>query len=341
MESKNLIIRPSNREDLETFYKWEIMPEVTKFFSIRDNQTMEEVVEVFEEAEVNSASKQFTIIAKEENSISNGQEKLIGRIVLADIIPGWKCEIFRIYIGELEYRGRGLGEEAMKLIMNYCFNKLDVVRLYLDHYTDNPASHLYLKLGFSYEGILRKNCRKNGILYDVHLMSILRDEYNEKRFYSILEELNIDDYIIREHEALFSTNQEGAENFMFPGVNLKNLLIKDKKTMKYYLLVLEDHVRMNQKHFKQLTGWRKNRFATEEELWELMKIKPGSVTPYGLFNDSERKITLVLGRDIVNADNKEWLNLHPCRNTATISIHKIDFMRIMNYFGNEIILENE
>ena len=53
-------------------------------------------------------------------------------------------------------------------------------RVYLDHYTGNPAAHLYLNLGFQYEGVLRKNCRKNGVLYDVHLMSMLAEEYFEK-----------------------------------------------------------------------------------------------------------------------------------------------------------------
>ena len=164
---------------------------------------------------------------------------------------------------------------------------------------------------------------------------------NEKRLYEILDELNITDFEVHEHEALFSVFQEGAEDLLFPGINLKNLLIKDKKADHYYLVVLEDHRRMDQKHFKQLTGWGKNRFAFPEELWDLMKLKPGSVTPYGLFNDTEKKITVVLGNEIVSAGDEEVLNLHPCRNTATISIRKRDFMKILDYFGNEVILETD
>ena len=70
-------------------------------------------------------------------------------------------------------------QDSWKIMMKYCFEELDFKRLYLDHYTGNPASKLYLSLGFKYEGVLRKNCRKNGILYDVHLMSMLREEYDE------------------------------------------------------------------------------------------------------------------------------------------------------------------
>ena len=99
--------------------------------------------------------------------------RMIGRIVLADIEDEWKAEIWRIYIADTALRGRGLGKEAMLAMMKYCFEELNLKRLYLDHYTGNPASFLYQSLGFKYEGVLRDNCRKNGRLYDVHLMSML------------------------------------------------------------------------------------------------------------------------------------------------------------------------
>ena len=134
METKDLIIRPSQWADLEQFHLWELRPEVMEFFSIRDGQIIEE---------------------------------------------SWKAELWRIYIADASLRGRGLGRQAMEAVMKYCFDELGLAWLYLDHYTGNPASHLYLSLGFRYEGILRQNCRKNGVLYDVHLMSMLRDEYCE------------------------------------------------------------------------------------------------------------------------------------------------------------------
>jgi len=172
METERLIIRESLWEDIDTFHKWEQMPEVTEFFSIRDGQTKEDVIRKFVADDNNPQSEQFTILLKETG-------RPIGRIVLGDIEDGWKAEIWRIYIGELELRGKGLGKEAMKAMMKYCFEDLGLARVYLDHYTGNPASYLYLSLGFKYEGVLRHNCRKNGILYDVHLMSMLKDEYEE------------------------------------------------------------------------------------------------------------------------------------------------------------------
>ncbi len=171
-ETENLIIRRTQFEDLEQFYLWEQRPEVTEFFSIRDGQTREEVYHKFFADEDNPSAEQFTILMK------NGSP--IGRIVLADIIPGWKAELWRIYIGDASLRGKGYGRQAMEAIMAHCFEDLQLERLYLDHYTGNPAGFLYENLGFHREGVLRKNCRKNGVLYDVHLMSMLRSEYFTK-----------------------------------------------------------------------------------------------------------------------------------------------------------------
>lgn len=186
LETNDLIIRPSEWNDMEEFCRWEKLPEVTEFFSIRDGQTMEDVVRKFVADEEDPKAQQFTILLKEEGfeAAEDGDVNLqyagtrkIGRIVLADIEDGWKGEIWRIYIGDKTLRGKGYGKQAMEAMMGYCFDVLGLERLYLDHYTGNPAAGLYLSLGFKYEGVLRQNCRKNGILYDVHLMSMLREEY--------------------------------------------------------------------------------------------------------------------------------------------------------------------
>ncbi len=202
IETERLLIRPSRWEDMDAFYEWELLPTVTKFFSIRDNQSKEEVVRKYIADSDDPKAQQFTICLKQgvcpEQEICRGQEaqpapqeaatpspatcyegKPIGRIVLADIEAEWKAEIWRIYIADTALRGKGLGKEAMLAMMKYCFEDLKLKRLYLDHYTGNPAGFLYQSLGFKYEGVLRDNCRKNGKLYDVHLMSMLAAEYED------------------------------------------------------------------------------------------------------------------------------------------------------------------
>ena len=180
IETERLVIRPSRWYDTDNFYEWELLPEVTKFFSIRDNQSKEDVVRKYVADSDDPKARQFTICLKAGTpGIPEAGGRMIGRIVLADIEDEWKAEIWRIYIADTALRGRGLGKEAMLAMMKYCFEELNLKRLYLDHYTGNPASFLYQSLGFKYEGVLRDNCRKNGRLYDVHLMSMLASEYAE------------------------------------------------------------------------------------------------------------------------------------------------------------------
>ena len=173
LTTKDLILRPSSSGDLGTFFKWEQDPSVTEFFSIRDGQTMEEVTQKYLADKDDPAAAQFTICKKDGTPV--------GRIVFADIIEGWKAELWRIYIADPALRGKGYGKQAMEAVMRWCFEDLKLERLYLDHYTGNPAAGLYLHLGFRYEGILRRNCCKNGKLYDVHLMSMLKEEYENRK----------------------------------------------------------------------------------------------------------------------------------------------------------------
>lgn len=170
LETADLILRESTVEDLEQFYQWELRPEVNAFFSIPDGQSREAVEMEFHKAQANPETRQYTIAMKSDGSLA-------GRVILGDRLEGWKVEIFRIYLGELSLRGKGYGRQAMEAVLRLCFEDWGMERVYLDHYTGNPASKLYQSLGFQYEGILRNNCRKNGILYDVNLMSMLRAEY--------------------------------------------------------------------------------------------------------------------------------------------------------------------
>ena len=186
METKDLIIRETEFQDLDVFDEWERMPSVTEFFSIPADQTREDLYHKFFQDKDDPAAQQFTILlkpqaggdlSKEGGETDEGAPIPIGRIVLADIIPGWKAELWRIYIADTSLRGKGYGRQALTAMIHYGFQELALQRFYLDFYSGNPAEHLYKSVGFQEEGVLRGNCRKDGVLHDVHLMSMMRDEY--------------------------------------------------------------------------------------------------------------------------------------------------------------------
>ena len=162
----------------------------------------------------------------------------------------------------------------------------------------------------------------------------------EARLYQIFEEIGITDYEIHEHQAVFTIAEIDEVGLDMPGLNLKNLLIKDKKDNQFYMVILDDHRHMDMKHFQELTGWSKKvRFANEEELMELLHLAPGSVSPFGIIHDRNHQVVVVLGREITAADEDALVNFHSNRNTATLSLKKSDFLRFLRHQETKLILE--
>ena len=110
----------------------------------------------------------------------NSSKLPIGTIQLYDINKFDRNCMFGIRIGKTEYRGKGLGVEAINLIVQYAFNVLKLKRVSLKVYEYNKnAVKCYLKTGFEIEGKLRKSVKIDGIYYDEILMSIINpEEYN-------------------------------------------------------------------------------------------------------------------------------------------------------------------
>jgi RimJ/RimL family protein N-acetyltransferase len=70
--------------------------------------------------------------------------------------------------------------EAIKLILDYAFNQLGLVRVQARVHRPNEASSLLLKkCGFTYEGAWRKASWKNDDWHDFLWYSILDDEYRQ------------------------------------------------------------------------------------------------------------------------------------------------------------------
>lgn len=74
--------------------------------------------------------------------------------------------------------GFGLGRSILKELIRITFTEFKAHRMFLDVYDDNlRARHLYENLGFRYEGIMRDAARRDNVWCDLHLMSLLEDEY--------------------------------------------------------------------------------------------------------------------------------------------------------------------
>lgn len=173
MESNHLLIRLTVFEDCTYFSKWVSEdPEVSQFFTMDQGRSYNEIAEEFVIRTLDPTMLQFTIVSKDI-------EAPVGRIWISRIDRhADSLDITRIYIGDKNFRGKGFGEESLRLLLEYCFMNLHMERVTLDHMPANQrAANLYLKLGFQYEGTMRHSGKKDGVYVDLKLMSMLRAEY--------------------------------------------------------------------------------------------------------------------------------------------------------------------
>ena len=105
-------------------------------------------------------------------------DELIGQISLHNIDHLHRNAFLGIMIGEVEHHGKGYGAEAVRLILDYGFNTLNLHNVMLSVHEDNDAGiACYKKAGFQEAGRRREWFYKNGKYYDVLYMDILENEF--------------------------------------------------------------------------------------------------------------------------------------------------------------------
>ena len=144
--------------------------------------------------------------------------------------------------------------------------------------------------------------------------------------YEILNKLNIE-YQMVEHEEVFTAEQSKHIKNMIEGVGGKTLFLKDKNN--YYLYLLDDERQANLKFLSKSLNIGRLSFGNEDELYDKLKLKKGSVTPLGIINYNS-SVILIIDKTL---KGKKILT-HPNINTATVSIRYDDLIKFIKYCNN-------
>lgn len=167
---EKIYLRPVELTDVELFCRCANDPEVRYFFFIAFPTNTIRQKEFIESLYKEKDLIFFTIVTKEED-VPIGQTAF-HRI---DLIS--RAAIFSIII-EPPYWSKGYGSEAVKLMVDYGFNTLNLNRIQLHVWSENErAIKAYLKAGFKKEGVLRQAMYHNNKYCDFWVMAILREDY--------------------------------------------------------------------------------------------------------------------------------------------------------------------
>jgi Ala-tRNA(Pro) deacylase len=132
------------------------------------------------------------------------------------------------------------------------------------------------------------------------------------------------------HPPVFTVAEAVALRGRLPGGHCKSLFLKDKKGGLWLVVALEER-QIDLRRLAAALGAPRFSFGNAALLYEALGVKPGSVTPSALANDTARQVALVLDRAMLDHDP---LNYHPLENDRTTAIAPCDLLRFVAACGH-------
>ena len=148
----------------------------------------------------------------------------------------------------------------------------------------------------------------------------------------VLKKLGIE-YVLQEHPAVFTVDEADPYYKNLKGGKSKNLFLRNRNKSAYYLAIVEASKRVDLKALGTLLSESKLSFASPEDLKIILGLTPGAVSPFGLINDTEKKVNVIIDQDLWKYDR---LHYHPNVNTATVELSRDDFQKFLDHCGNPV-----
>jgi Ala-tRNA(Pro) deacylase len=133
------------------------------------------------------------------------------------------------------------------------------------------------------------------------------------------------------HPPVFTVAEAAALRGALPGAHCKTLFLKDKKGG-FWLAVMLEERRTDLKKLAARLAAPRFSFGGATDLYRLLGVRPGSVTPFALPNDVDRLVTPVLDAGMLEHDP---LNYHPLENDRTTAISPADLLRFIAASGHQ------
>jgi Ala-tRNA(Pro) deacylase len=138
-----------------------------------------------------------------------------------------------------------------------------------------------------------------------------------------------------QHAPLFTVEQSQALRGEIPGAHTKNLFLKDKKGGIFLVTALEDAAIELKSLHNRIGGRGRFSFGSAELMRELLGVEPGSVTPFGVLNDTGNRVTVVLEAALMANGT---VNAHPLTNTMTTTLGSEGLLRFLRATGHEPLI---
>ena len=155
----------------------------------------------------------------------------------------------------------------------------------------------------------------------------------EEKLYELLDSLGIK-YVRYEHKPVYTVEEAENLDIDIPGQHCKNLFLRNKKGNIHYLVLADSKKLIDLKALSKEIGSSGLSFASEERLKKYLGLKTGAVSPFGLINDVEKQVIVLIDKGLTD---KDLVNFHPNVNTATIGLSYRDLEKFIKWHGNKYV----
>ena len=115
----------------------------------------------------------------------------------------------------------------------------------------------------------------------------------------------------------------------------KNLFLCNRQGTQFYLLMMPGDKPFKTKYLSAQLGCARLSFADAEHMAAYLRTIPGSVSALELLFDTEKRVQLVIDRDLLN---EETISGHPGFSTSTVCLAREDLLRYVRAAGHEPVL---
>lgn len=171
LEGKLVQLRAVEEKDLQLQHKWVNDREVMRYMARYLPVPMKELADELEKDRKDSSSVHFAIEDRRKG-------RLIGFCWFRRIHPANRHADVGIFIGDKRYWEKGFGTDAMRLLVSYGFDTLNLNRIGSAAFSFNPRSiRMHEKVGFKKEGVRKEFAYRDGRYYDMVVFGLLNRNF--------------------------------------------------------------------------------------------------------------------------------------------------------------------
>jgi UDP-4-amino-4,6-dideoxy-N-acetyl-beta-L-altrosamine N-acetyltransferase len=171
LKSEKIIIRAIEKTDLSTIAAWRSDPDMYDYFYEFLPISTHQQERWYEQQLANRDEINF--------AVADHEGKLIGTVSIYHIDRrNRKAEWGRLIIGDKNCKGKGIGKEIERLVIQYAFDHLNLHKLYCEVIVSNDkVIAMHHGFGFQREAIFKDHVFKSGVYIDVVSMALLETAY--------------------------------------------------------------------------------------------------------------------------------------------------------------------